>query len=96
MLQTPGVGLGDSGGEEREAGSLRCELAEAGKKRRVGLVGEDEAGLGAELPGAEREGGVQASGDRLAALGECARQDEDGIGAPHLGVNGDGLWTGGG
>src|SRR6185437_5331378 len=79
-----------------EAGTVSSELAEPGEKGWLGAVGEDETWLGAELSGAQRERGVQASGDRLTALAKCTRQDENRVGAAHFRVDRDGLLTGGG
>ena len=58
--------------------------------------GDDDAGLGAELAGAERDGVDEALRYGLGALGERGGKKKDGVDAAHLGVDGDGDFAGGG
>jgi hypothetical protein len=86
------VGVGDAGGEQREGWGGGGAFAKGGEEGVVGCS-EDKAGLGAELAAAKGEGGAQVGGDLCALSGEGFGQEEDGVGAAHFGVDGDGVGT---
>ena len=88
----------DAFGEKREWLRLFDKglefVEERGAFRSIG--NEDDAGLGAELAGAQRERSEEALGECGGAFAECAGKDEDRVAAGHLSEAGDGIGTGGG
>ena len=92
------ISLMDAGGEHDAVGAFGEERGELGDEgfggRRTDK--DDEAGLGAELPDTQRARADEAGGDGLAAGGEGAFEQDDGVDAAHLGVDGDRRRTGGG
>ena len=51
--------------------------------------GDEQPGVGAELPGAERQRRGELARERLAAIAERTGQQENRVDAAHLGVHGD-------
>src|SRR5690606_15922924 len=91
-----GVGRVDAGVEHRGGGAggdfLPREVAEGPPFLRS--EPEKEARVGAELPDAGGEGGGETPGDVFGPGLEGAREEEDGVDAAHLGVEGDGARAG--
>ncbi len=85
------VGRGDAVAEHR-AGRQRRQ----GREEGVGVGNEHDAGLGAELAGSEGEGGGEAGGDVLGAVGPARRGDDHRVGGTEFAVEGDGVGTVGG
>ena len=91
-----GVSLRDALGEHPLAGCLAHCLAGGGQEGvSVGALGqEQQPGVGAELPRAEREGAdVRRRELGHVVLGEGAGQYHYGVDRRHLGVDRDGLGT---
>ena len=86
-----GVGVGDAGGEHLLAGGAADRLAGRAQERVAPLAGrqEEQAGVGAELTGAERQAADVRLGERGDVALERAGQHDDGVDRRHLGVDRD-------
>ena len=86
-----GVGVGDAGGEHLLTGGSADGLAGGPQERVAALAGrqEEQAGVGAELAGAERQAADVRLGERGDVTLERAGQDDDGVDRRHLGVDRD-------
>ncbi len=98
MLQATNVAAQATGVEHGLPGLLVEMLAEVGEQLAVlrRLQADDQARVGAELPGAHAHGACQLTGDGLATLGQGARQDDHRVDAGHLGEHRDRLRAFGG
>ena len=85
------VRLGDAGRQHRRRGRRGEALGQRGDERIAGVAPrhEGEAGVGAELPRAERHRSGEPLGERLGPLGQRARKHDERVDAPHLGIDGD-------